>query len=127
MNYKNTPFHCVIFICSLLPKYSGLMPSFWVLYKKESHTGVSIHYMDTEIDNGQILNQLKVEIPENISIFKLISLTKDIGGSLMCDTIKQIHESKVKTKPNKQIEKYYNSWPKIKQMKKFIKDGGKFI
>jgi methionyl-tRNA formyltransferase len=118
---------CINLHCSFLPKYSGLMPSFWALYNKEEHTGVSIHYMDTEIDNGKLLNQRSVILPRNISIFNLVGLTKNIGGDLMCDTIKQICEGKQIVKPNRQEKKYYYTWPKISQMKKFIKDGGRFV
>ena len=33
---------CINVHCSLLPKYRGLMPSFWTLFYKEKYTGVSI-------------------------------------------------------------------------------------
>jgi folate-dependent phosphoribosylglycinamide formyltransferase PurN len=124
---KAPKYGCVNLHCSMLPKYSGLMPSFWTLYKNEEFTGVSIHYMDSKIDNGKLLNQEIIEIPKHISIFNLISLTKNKGGELMCKTIKEIcHENHI-VKPNKQDEKYYYSWPTIKQMNEFTKNGQKFI
>lgn len=127
-NLLKTPkYGCINLHCSLLPKYSGLMPSFWTLYKNEDFTGVSIHYMDSEIDNGKLLNQEIIEIPKNISIFNLLSLTKNTGGELMCKTIKEICQGNHVVKPNKQDEKYYYSWPTIKQMNEFIKNGQKFI
>ena len=124
----DTPKHgCINLHCSMLPKYSGLMPSFWTLYYKEKLTGVSIHYMDSKIDNGRLLNQEVIEIPKDISIFDLLHLTKNIGGDLMCKTIKEISEGTHIVKPNKQDKKYYHSWPTIKQMNKFIRNGQKFI
>lgn len=124
----NTPKHgCINLHCSMLPKYSGLMPSFWVLYKNEQYTGVSVHYMDSEIDNGKLLNQKIVEIPDEISIFNLISLTKNIGGEIMCNTITQICQGKHQVKPNKQEKEYYYSWPSIKEMNEFVKNGRKFV
>lgn len=123
-----TPKHgCINLHCSLLPMYSGLMPSFWTLYNSEKFTGVSIHYMDSKIDNGKLLNQEIVEIPDDISIFDLLDLTKNAGGELMCKTIQEISKGTHKVKPNKQDEKHYHSWPTIKQMKKFIQNGKKFI
>jgi len=118
---------CINLHCSLLPYYSGLMPSFWTLYNNEKVTGVSIHYMDSKIDNGELINQKKVEIPKNISIFNLLSLTKCIGGDLMCSTIKEICNGKHLVKPNKQEKIHYHSWPTINQMNEFILNGGKFI
>jgi folate-dependent phosphoribosylglycinamide formyltransferase PurN len=124
---KTPKYGCINLHCSLLPKYSGLMPSFWTLYKNEEFTGVSIHYMDSEIDNGKLLNQEIVEIPKGISIFDLLSLTKNIGGELMCRTIKEISQGTHEAKPNKQDKKHYYSWPTIKQMNEFIRNGQKFI
>ncbi len=124
---KTPKYGCINLHCSLLPKYSGLMPSFWTLYKNEEFTGVSIHYMDSEIDNGKLLNQQIIKIPKDISIFNLICLTKNIGGELMCRTIKEICHGNHMVKPNKQDKKYYYSWPTIKQMNEFIRNGQKFI
>ena len=39
----------------MLPKYRGLMPSFWVLKNKEFVTGVSVFFVDEGIDSGPIL------------------------------------------------------------------------
>lgn len=127
-NLLKTPkYGCINLHCSMLPKYSGLMPSFWTLYKNEEYTGVSIHYMDSKIDNGKLLSQKVIEIPKHISIFNLISLTKNEGGELMCKTIKEICNGNHTVKPNKQHKEHYYSWPTIKQMHEFTKNGQKFI
>ncbi|MDB4556691.1 formyltransferase family protein [Akkermansiaceae bacterium] len=124
----NTPEHgCINLHCSLLPKYSGLMPSFWVLYKNEKSTGVSIHYMDSEIDNGALLNQQMVEIPRKVSIFRLLTLTKNIGGELMCKTISEISHGRVSVEPNSREDGYYYSWPTIGEIRDFRSKGGRFI
>ena len=78
---------CINLHCSLLPLYSGIMPSFWVLFYKESYTGATIHMMDTKIDNGDILAQKRVEIYEDDSMFEIIRRTKGVGGRLMVDTL----------------------------------------
>ena len=42
---------------ALLPKYRGLMPSFWVLKNQEKYTGVSVFFVDEGIDSGPIVVQ----------------------------------------------------------------------
>jgi methionyl-tRNA formyltransferase len=37
---------------ALLPKNRGRLTPFWVLYKGEKETGVSIHFIDEGIDSG---------------------------------------------------------------------------
>ena len=50
---------CINLHCSILPKYAGLLPSFWTIYNKEEKIGSTVHYMDDKIDNGAILGQVK--------------------------------------------------------------------
>ena len=52
---------CINVHCSLLPKYRGLMPSFWTLFYKEKYTGVSIFLMNEYIDDGPIIYQKKLK------------------------------------------------------------------
>ena len=73
---KIPKYNCLNLHCSLLPNYSGIMPSFWVLYFKESNTGSSVHLMDSKIDNGKLVLQRKINIEGIKSIYKLNLLTK---------------------------------------------------
>ena len=45
---------------ALLPKYRGLMPSFWVMRHNEEKTGVSVFFVDEGIDSGPIIVQKEV-------------------------------------------------------------------
>lgn len=47
---------------SLLPRYRGAHPHFWVLYNGEHETGITAHYMTTEIDAGDIVTQIPISI-----------------------------------------------------------------
>jgi len=71
---------CINLHCSLLPKYAGLLPSFWTLYKKSEAFGATVHRMDDKIDNGAILGQVTISMPKEPSMFKVIRQTKLAGG-----------------------------------------------
>lgn len=118
---------CINLHCSYLPHYAGVMPSFWTLYNKEAETGVTVHYMDSKIDNGKILNQEKVKIAEDETMFSLIKKTKEIGGNLMCETIKSIQNQTILTKDNLSHDGSYFTWPTIEQLQSFTKQGGRLI
>jgi polysaccharide deacetylase family protein (PEP-CTERM system associated) len=47
---------------ALLPKYRGLMPSFWTLCNGETEGGVTVHFVDAKLDNGPILVQKRYRI-----------------------------------------------------------------
>jgi methionyl-tRNA formyltransferase len=47
---------------SLLPKNRGPNSTQWAIIKGEAKTGVTLHYMNEEFDNGDIIGQKEVEI-----------------------------------------------------------------
>ena len=61
---------------SLLPKYRGPNPYFWVIKNREQESGISLHLMDNGYDTGAILAQ------ENVKIYP-----SDTGGSLKQRTV----------------------------------------
>ena len=64
---------------SLLPKYRGTKSSVWALINNEKYTGISFHYMNKNIDDGNLLLQKKLKILDSDNAFslyhKLISLS----------------------------------------------------
>jgi len=58
---------------SLLPKYRGAHPHFWVLYNGEKMTGITAHYMTTEVDAGDIIEQISIPISDEMSYSELYS------------------------------------------------------
>lgn len=118
---------CINLHCSLLPKYAGLLPSFWTLYEKETTLGATVHKMDDKIDNGVILGQVKVPRPSDPSMFNVIRDTKLAGGHLMVSVIRDILVGNVKTQLNQVKTKDYYSWPTTEQIREFRRDGGRLI
>lgn len=63
---------------SLLPKYAGLAPYFWVLVNNEKVTGTTVHYLIKGFDKGNILSQSALPIKKGISSFELfLNLCKE--------------------------------------------------
>lgn len=87
---------CINLHTSLLPKYRGVMPSFWVLKNNEKYTGVSVFKIDEGIDTGPIILQKKVHIKPDDSQMTLIKKTKKIGMKLISDSIDLIEKGNVK-------------------------------
>jgi len=127
-NLLNIPkYGCINLHCSLLPNFAGLLPSFWTLYQNEKEIGATVHFMDDKIDNGKILGQVKLPMPIFSTMFRVIQLTKDAGGDLMCDVISKLLETKLEPQPNNIVPENYFSWPSIEQIREFRKRGGRLI
>jgi methionyl-tRNA formyltransferase len=123
---KLSKYGCLNLHSSLLPKYRGLMPSFWVLKNNERKTGVSVFFVDENIDSGPILVQKEIEIGDDLSQAKLIKLTKRIGMEAIVEAIDMIHYNQVKTIPNPDDDMTYFSFPTRDDVKSFLKSGKKF-
>lgn len=120
------PKGCINLHSALLPKYRGLMPTFWVLKNNERHTGVSVFFVDEGIDSGPIIVQEKVEIG-NKTQQQLIKETKQIGMNLILKSIDLIDKNKLKLIENPESEKSYYSFPTPEDVKEFKRIGKKFF
>lgn len=110
---------------ALLPNYRGCMPSFWYLYNDEKVGGATVHYMSTDIDDGNICLQGSVDISDCTTMFQLMKKTKELGGELICESIRQITSGTLKTRPNDTLNGSYFTWPTVEQAKEFRKKGKK--
>ena len=111
---------------ALLPKYRGLMPSFWVLKNKEKQTGVSVFFVDEGIDSGPILVQKAVNI-EYLSQWELIRMTKFLGMEAILEGIALIQSGAYEYIPNNEEDSTYFSFPTRQDVIEFKKGGNKFF
>ena len=120
------PKGCINLHTALLPKYRGLMPSFWVLKNNEEYTGVSVFFVDEGIDSGPIIVQKKIKI-ENMTQSELISHSKKIGMDAIIEAIEKIHKNEVVLMDNDDQKMTYYSFPKREDVEEFRKIGKKFF
>ena len=66
VNYKAMNLHP-----SLLPAYRGTKSSVWALLNNEEKTGISFHYINEKIDDGNILLQRNININNNDTAYSL--------------------------------------------------------
>jgi methionyl-tRNA formyltransferase len=119
------PKGCINLHTAMLPKYRGLMPTFWVLKNNEKETGVSVFFVDEGIDSGSIIVQQRIQI-ENQTQKQLIKQTKKTGMELIVKAITLIHNGIVELIPNNSDESTYYHFPTKQDVKAFKKEGKKF-
>ena len=56
---------------SLLPKYKGLNTHERVLKKKDKFSGCTVHYVNQNLDSGEIILQKKIRVAKNENIKSL--------------------------------------------------------
>ena len=68
---------------SLLPRYRGPSPVSWAVRNGEQEIGFTLHYMDAELDTGNILGQVRISLDDEHSWEELTpKLAEAVGGLL---------------------------------------------
>ena len=117
---------CLNLHTALLPKYRGLMPSFWVLKNGEKETGVSVFYVDEGIDSGPILVQERVGIG-NMTQRQLIERTKAVGMCAIVKAVEKIRDGDTMTLPNEDAKSTYFRFPTKQDVLEFRQSGARFF
>jgi len=89
------PQGCLNLHSSLLPSYRGRSPINWVLVNGEKETGVSLHYMTTKPDDGDIVCQKKIEISDEDTAKSLHQKAVKATGELLDEISDQIKNNTV--------------------------------
>lgn len=75
---------------SLLPQYRGAAPINWAIINGEKETGASTFFIEKQIDTGNVIDQIKVTINENMTAGELHDILMLAGSQLLLKTIDQI-------------------------------------
>ncbi|AWT51009.1 Formyl transferase [Mycolicibacterium smegmatis MKD8] len=75
---------------SLLPKFTGFSPVIWSLISGAGQTGLTAHFMDDELDTGDILLQRSVEITPTSTGTSLVYDTLDLIPDVLEDALDAI-------------------------------------
>ena len=82
---------------SLLPKYRGASPIHSAILNGDKETGVSIMYIEEELDAGDIILKEYCEITEDDTLGTLHDKLKELGATGLGKTLKLIESENVKT------------------------------
>ena len=102
---------------SLLPNYRGAAPLNWAIMNGDSKTGATTFFIKKEIDTGNIIDTVEVEITENMDAGDLHDRLMLEGADLLIDTINNIGQGKVTGTPQAEL-----ITDKIKEAPKIFKD-----
>ena len=96
---------------SLLPKYRGPNPYFWVLRNQEQESGITFHLVDEKFDTGAILAQEEVKIYPSDTGKTLKERTVLVARSVVCDLLKNLNEDIIIPLQQRESAATYFSYP----------------
>lgn len=113
---------------ALLPKYRGLMPSFWTLANGESAGGVSVHYVDRKLDNGPIVVQRAYTVHAHDTLEDIMARGKDLAAEAIIECVRKIEAGDLADlMPNPAELQTHYSMPTRADVRRFRKAGHKFF
>ncbi|EXJ24229.1 Methionyl-tRNA formyltransferase [Alkalibacterium sp. AK22] len=92
---------------SLLPKYRGAAPIHYALINGDEKTGVTIMYMEKEMDAGDILSQASLKITSEDTVGSLFDKLSLLGRDLLLDTLPALFDGRIKAQKQKEDEVTY--------------------
>jgi len=99
---------------ALLPRNRGRLTPFWVKYKKEEETGVSIHFVNEKVDAGAIIHQEKFKVKKTDSIENIVNKNYEVAFHAMIKAIDKLEKGSNDFIENDDSKATYNSIPSIK-------------
>ena len=117
------PLGCVNIHHAPLPRYKGMMPTFWQMYHGEKKVGVTVHYMAAKVDEGAALLQDELEIEPGESLHNLIRRSKRHGAHCMARALRQIQAGAAKPMALNQTGGSYFTFPTSEQIREFRERG----
>jgi methionyl-tRNA formyltransferase len=107
-----------------LPRFQGMMPTFWQLYHGQKTVGVTIHYMASKVDQGEAVLRDELAVEPGESLDHLIRRSKRHGAHCMASVIRRFaNEGRVAALPSLHVEPSYFTFPTDAEIKEFHRRG----
>ena len=92
---------------SLLPEYRGRFCPIWAIVNDEQVTGMTLHFMDSGIDTGDIITQTAIDIRDVDTGYSLYMRLCAAGLKLLQDTLPMLLHGQVPCHPQPYVGRYY--------------------
>ena len=121
------PRGCVNIHHAPLPRYKGMMPTFWQIFHGEKTVGVTVHFMATKVDEGSALLQEQLAIEPDETLDHLIHRSKRHGAHSMGRALRQIASDSDVQIPLDSSKGSYFTFPTITEIREFYRRGYRAI
>jgi len=117
------PRGCVNIHHAPLPRYKGMMPTFWQMFHGEKSVGVTVHFMAAKVDEGAALLQDTLEIEPGETLHNLIRRSKRYGAHCMARVLREIRAETHSTKTLAARKGSYFTFPTFAEIREFHNRG----
>jgi methionyl-tRNA formyltransferase len=106
------PHGCLNLHPSLLPAYRGPAPLYWQAHFGERRTGLTLHFLDTGLDTGDIVWQVAFDWPEGRTLAEIEQRCAWEGARLLTEAVRRLAQGEaLPRRPQPQQGSSYFSFP----------------
>ncbi len=99
---------------ALLPRNRGRLTPFWVLYRSEQETGVSIHFVEPTLDSGPIIVQKRFPVVSGEIFASLVEKNYFAAKEAILEALDKLETGEYDLIPNENEKATYNEAPRFK-------------
>ena len=110
-----------------LPAYRGMMPVFWQLLAGETTAVVTVHEMVEAIDEGRVVDTVKVPLRQNDRLARAMIATKHAGAELLIDVLERLYHGHVSFRDTSPLDNCYRSFPRPEDARVFRERGHRML
>ena len=110
---------------AILPQYRGVMPAFRMLANGEKRAGVSIYFVNEDIDAGDLCGQRIFDILPDDTLDSFLRRSKAEAADLLLDVLRKMADGTVTRAPLNLSQGSYYKWPDAASVSQFRKLGRK--
>ena len=118
---------CINLHHAYLPEFAGPFPNFWALLMKRGRVGVTVHYMNEDLDAGDIIAQEEIKVAAADTVMSLDIQAHRIGTRLLIDVVERMKRGTIVAFPQDRARRTYFSYPSKSEVAKFKDGGGKLF
>jgi methionyl-tRNA formyltransferase len=110
---------------AILPQYRGVMPAFRMMANGEKKAGVSIYFVNEDIDAGDLCGQRIFDIEDRDSLDSFLIRSKAIAADLLLEVLRQMEDGTETRTPLNLSQGSYYRWPDHASVTQFRMRGRK--
>jgi methionyl-tRNA formyltransferase len=118
---------CINIHSGRLPRYRGMMPTFWQMRNGEAAVTVTVHRMVEKLDAGEILGMRSFPIQKNDTLDRTVKKTKDGGARLIIKVLRELRKDQVQPLPLDLSAGAYYSFPRRADVRAFLERGHRLL
>lgn len=102
---------CINVHSGRLPRYRGMMPTFWQMRSGEPNVTVTVHEMAEKLDAGAVLGTAECRIAQRDSLDRVMVAAKHEGARLLIRVLRELAAGEIQPQQLDMTEASYFSFP----------------